>query len=323
MNTNGNHPESNTTTDEGGGSLLHHLWASVAATVILCIVCCGLYPAIVWGIAQIAFPSQANGSLVTRDGKPISADNPAVGSALLAQAFIAPGYFHSRPSAADNSPGSSYSVNGGYDPTSSGGTNFGPLNDELINGLTTSPTAPATQPAEFVTYDGIRLRTIHYAVDNGISFKLHHVTYSQDDKRNWNLVIGDEVPLKTFQDASGNLNDVALIDAFPHPSAASEYSRTVVVASDFSQPIPADAVTASASGLDPHISPDNAKLQEKRVADARKITVEQVDALLKEHTDGPNLGVLGDACVNVLMLNLALDAKYPVPAAPTTAPAAK
>jgi K+-transporting ATPase ATPase C chain len=335
MKTNGNLPDThnpdsfslthNQDTDSGG-SFLGHLWTSVIATIVLTVIVSGLYPLIVWGVAQAAFPKQANGSLVDKDGKLTSDESKAVGSALLGQAFSLPGYFHPRPSAANNAPATQpggYSASGGYDPTSSGGTNFGPLSDELINGSTQSPTAPATQPAEFMVYDGIRLRTIHYAVDNNISFKLHHAVYTQDDQKNWNLVIKEEVPLKTFQDAQGNLNDVALIDAFPHPTADSEYTRTVLVAGDFAQPIPADAVTASGSGLDPHITPDNAKIQEGRVAAARNIKPEQVDALVQANTDGPGLGFLGDPGVNVLMLNLALDAKYPLPAAPTTAPAAK
>jgi K+-transporting ATPase ATPase C chain len=308
---------------DSGGSFLGHLWASIATTVVLTIICCGLYPLIVWGVAQAAFSNQANGSLVKKDGTPTSDEKQAVGSSLLGQQFALPGYFHPRPSAANNAAGSSsYSVGAGYDPTSSGGTNFGPLSDELVNGLTTSPTPPATQPAEFIAYDGIRLRTIHYALDNGIAFKLHHAVYVKDDKGNYSLVPKDEVPLKSFQDAQGNLQDVALVDAFPHPTADTEYARTVLIADEFAQPIPADAVTASGSGLDPHITPENAKIQETRVAAARNIKPEQVEELIKAHTDGRDLGVLGDPGVNVLMLNIALDAKYPLPAAPATQPAA-
>jgi K+-transporting ATPase ATPase C chain len=333
MNTNGNIPDThnpdsfslthNQDTDSGG-SFLRHLWASVAATVILTVIVSGLYPLIVWGVAQAAFPNKANGSLVTKDGKPTSDEKLAVGSALLGQQFSLPGYFHPRPSAANNSPSTQpggYSAGGGYDPTSSGGTNFGPLSDELINGSTQSPTAPATQPAEYLVYDGIRLRAIHYALDNGINFKLHHAVYTKDDQGNYTLTAKDEVPLKTFQDAQGNLQDVALIDAFPHPTADSEYARTVVIADGWSQLIPADAVTASGSGLDPHITPDNAEIQKARVAAARNIKPEQVEELIVAHTDGRDLGFLGDPGVNVLMLNIALDAKYPLPAPPATQPA--
>ena len=94
------------------------------------------------------------------------------------------------------------------------------------------------------------------------------------------------------------MNDTALVDAFPHPT--SDAGLTGLTADSFAGPdgkpveIPADAVTASASGLDPHISPDNAVLQAQRVADARKVSVDKVTALIGEYTDKPDLGILGD-----------------------------
>jgi K+-transporting ATPase ATPase C chain len=291
---------------EDGGSFLGHLWASIATTIIFVILCCGLYPLLVWGVAQLIFPNQANGSLVKRDGSPTVKEDEAVGSSLLGQNFSPPAYFHPRPSAAGN----------GYDPTNSGGSNLGPLSDKLINGVTqtSAATVASTQPVETLAYDGLRLRTIHYAVENNIPFKLFSVA-------------GDGtktvVPLSKYQDAQGNLNDVALVDAFPHPPTDSP-DRAVLIAADFATPIPADAVTGSASGLDPEISPTNARIQAQRVADARKIAIDQVKELIAKNTDGPSLGFLGDAGVNVLLLNLALDAKYPVPAAPpVTQPAEK
>jgi K+-transporting ATPase ATPase C chain len=307
---------------DSGGSFLGHLWTSIASTIVLTIICCGLYPLAVWGVAQGVFSNKANGSLVKKDGTPTNDPTQAVGSALLGQTFALPGYFHPRPSAANNSPGSSYSAGGGYDPTSSSGTNFGPLNDELINGQTTSPTAPATQPAEFLAYDGIRLRVIHYCMDNSIPFKLHHAVYTKAADGSYSLTPTEEVALKDFLDAQGNLKDIALVDAFPHPTGDSEYTRTVVIADNFATPIPADAVTASGSGLDPHITPDNAELQKSRVAAVRKIKPDQVEKLITDHTDGRSLGIFGDPGVNVLMLNLALDAQYPLPAAPATQPTA-
>jgi potassium-transporting ATPase KdpC subunit len=280
-----------------GGNFLHHIWASISFTITLGIVCCVCYPAAIYFLAQTIFPFQANGSLVKKDGTPTLKDSEAVGSALLGQNFSMPIYFHPRPSAAGN----------GYDPTSSGGSNLGPLSDKLINGQTQSPTPPATQPAESLAFDGVRLRTIHYAVDNGIAFKLFSV------KADGTSV---EVPISKYEDSQGNLNDIALVDAFPHPSVDPD-GREVLIASDFGTPIPGDAVTASGSGLDPHISPDNAELQKNRVATARGIKPEQVDALIDEYTQYPQLGFLGDPSVNVLLLNLALDAKYPAPPATT------
>jgi potassium-transporting ATPase KdpC subunit len=302
-------PNSN---DQPGGSLLGHLWASIGTTIVLGIICCGIYPAVVWGLGQAFFSHQANGSLLKKDGSFTSNPDEAVGSALIGQNFSAPQYFHPRPSAAG----------GGYDPTSSGGSNLGPLSDKLMNGVTTPAT---TQPAapESLSFDGVRLRTIHYAVDNGLNFKLYHAAYVTKDDGSITLERKEEVPLKLFQDAQGNLNDVALVDAFPHPvngADAPAYSRIVLIAGDFSDAsgksvlIPGDAVTASGSGLDPQISPANADLQIDRVAAARKISTDDVNALVRQYTDGPDLGILGDPGVNVLRLNLALDTKYPMPA---------
>ena len=274
------------TTPNPGPSFAGQLWAAVAATVVLSVACCGLYPLLVWGIARAAFPNQANGSLLTRDGRPTTDDHAAVGSALLGQSFALPIYFHPRPSAAG----------GGYDASASSGSNLGPTSDKLLNGVPATPTTqPITQPVT-PAYDGVRLRTLHYAVENGLTFTLRRG--------------GAEVPLKQFTAADGNLNDEALVEAFPHVGAPDG-----LTAGDFSAPIPGDAVTASASGLDPHISPQNAALQARRVADARHVPVDRVAALVEQSTDRPGLGFLGDPGVNVLRVNLALDAAFPPPAA--------
>lgn len=266
-----------------GGSLLGHIWASIAVTIILGIICCAIYPAIIWFLGQTFFPVQANGSLLKKDGSFTTDDTQAVGSALIGQNFSDAKYFHPRPSSAGN----------GYDPTSSGGSNLGPLSDKLINGLTTpATTQPTTQP-ESVSFDGVRFRTIQYAVDNSIPFKLYNV--AADGSKT-------EVPLKNYQNKDGTLNEMSLIDAFPHGGATAG-----LVAADFGTLIPGDAVTASGSGLDPHISPANAALQINRVAAARKLPIDQVRALVDKYTDGPDLGFLGDPGVNVLRLNLALD----------------
>ena len=280
--------------DSSGGSLLGHLWASIAATIVLGIICSGIYPAVVWGFGQVLFSHQANGSLLKKDGSFTSNPSEAVGSALIGQNFSAPQYFHPRPSAAGS----------GYDSTSSGGSNLGPLSDKLINGVTTPATTQPTVQPESLAFDGVRLRAIHYAVDNGIPFKLYNV--AADDTRS-------EVPLKNYLNKDGSLNDIALVDAFPHSGATAG-----LIAADFGTLIPGDAVTASASGLDPHISPANAEMQKSRIASARNIKPEMVDALINDHTDQPTLGIIGDPGVNVLMLNLALDAKYPVPTPPAT-----
>src|SRR5579859_549787 len=114
------------------GSPMSHLRATLSIMVILGIICCGLYPLLIWSIAHVFFPTQANGSLVRKDGTFTTNDQEAVGSALIGQNFTAVGYFHPRPSAAGN----------GYDGSSSGGTNLGPLSAKLINGTTKPTTMP-------------------------------------------------------------------------------------------------------------------------------------------------------------------------------------
>jgi potassium-transporting ATPase KdpC subunit len=191
-------------------SLLIDLRNSLVAVIILALILCGLYPLIVWGVAQGLFPKKADGSLITVDGK-------MIGSRLLAQNFTEPKYFHQRPSAAGDT---------GYDGVNSGGSNLGPTSKKLI--------------------DSVKERVDAYRAENNLP-------------------------------------------------------PTEVV--------PADAVTASASGLDPHISLKNARLQADRVANARGMDKAAVLAKIEANTKGRDLGVLGEPRVNVLTLNLALDAK--------------
>jgi potassium-transporting ATPase KdpC subunit len=192
-------------------TFLKELWTSVVATVVLCLVVSGIYPVLIWGVGQVLFPHQANGSLVENNGQ-------IVGSELLAQGFSGARYFHPRPSDAGT----------GYDPTSSGGSNLGPTSQKLM--------------------DGIKANVAQYRQENALS-----------------------------------------------PDAL----------------VPADAVTASGSGLDPHISLQNAQLQVGRVAKERGLTEEAVRAEVTKATDKAFFGIGGDPGVNVLKVNLALDALAP------------
>ena len=187
---------------------LTELRSAVMVTLIFAVVCCGLYPLIVFGISQALFHNQANGSLI------VDKDGTVHGSKLLGQQFTADKYFQSRPSAAGN----------GYDATSSGGSNLGPTSSNLVT--------------------TIAQRIADYRTGNGLATNA---------------------------------------------------------------PVPADAVTASGSGLDPHISLANAVLQIPRVAKARNLSVEKVLEIVRANTDPASLGLLGEPGVNVLELNLALD----------------
>jgi K+-transporting ATPase ATPase C chain len=203
------------TLSEGTGrrplaTLLHEVNVSMRATVALAVILCGIYPMVVWGVAQGVFPQEANGSLIRHDGR-------VVGSSLIGQEFKSDRYFQPRPSAAGKD---------GYDAAASGGSNLGPLSQKLI--------------------DQVRERTEAYRRENNLSPDME---------------------------------------------------------------VPADAVTASGSGLDPHISVRNAELQAARVAAARAMSEDLVEKYVRQYTEGAQLGFLGEPRVNVLELNLALDAR--------------
>jgi K+-transporting ATPase ATPase C chain len=179
------------------------------ATLVFAIVCCVLYPVVVWSAAQLMFRDQANGSLI------VDKDGTVRGSRLLGQNFTGEKYFHPRPSSAGAN---------GYDAASSGGSNLGPTSQKLN--------------------DAIKDRIAAYRKENG-------------------------------------LKDT--------------------------DTVPADAVTASGSGLDPHISLRNAELQIPRVAKARGLSQEQILESIRQQTDERSWKLFGEQGVNVLMLNLALD----------------
>ncbi len=172
------------------------------------------------------------------------------------------------------------SAGAGYDATASGGSNLGPTSAKLIHGTTKLD----DKKNEVVDFDGINLRIVRYCVENEIPYE-------------------SSVPLERFKDSSGRLDEVKLIKAFNDPKEPLVFRPQA--------PIPADAVTGSGSGLDPHISPAFAQAQLARVAKARGASVDQVNQLITQSTEQPDLGVLGESRVNVLKLNLSLDVQFP------------
>jgi len=259
-------------------TIVKDIITSVLATLIFAVICCGIYPLIVWGAGQLLFSHQANGSLIE------SGDRKIVGSEWIGQNFTSAKYFQPRPSSAGS----------GYDAANSSGSNLGPTSKKFINGTTKSiatigPEAdakPKTAP-DVVDFDGIKLRVLGYCDANGIDYQL-----IQD---------GKPVDPKTFKNEKGDYDQVKLITAFNDDAKPLTVKPSVL--------IPGDAVTASGSGLDPHISVKNALLQAARVAKERKISEEVVKAEIQKATAGPQFGILGETGVNVLKLNLALDSR--------------
>lgn len=173
------------------------------------------------------------------------------------------------------------SAGNGYDATNSGGSNLGPTSAKLLHGTTKTD----DHGKEVVDFDGIADRLVHYCVDNDIAYT-------------------SSSPLDGFKDAQGNLDDVKLIKAFNDAKTPLTFRPNV--------PIPSDAVTGSASGLDPHISPANADLQAGRIARSRGASPDQVRTLIAQSTEKPALGFIGESRVNVLLLNISLDEKFPM-----------
>ena len=173
------------------------------------------------------------------------------------------------------------SAGNGYDATQSSGSNLGPTSAKLLRGTTKMD----DKKNEVVDFDGIDDRVVHYCIDNDIPYE-------------------SSIPLDQFKDAQGNLDDVKLIKAFNDDKAPLVFTAKVA--------IPQDAVTASASGLDPHISPANAEIQAARVAKARGVSADQLKLLIREFTNRADWGFLGEPRVNVLMLNVALDQHFPI-----------
>lgn len=276
--------------------LSRHL-AALRALLVLTVLLGLAYPLVVLAVAQLpGLRDKANGSLVESGGA-------VVGSALIGQSFTDAGgtpliqYFQSRPSA------------GGYDPTASGASNLGPESvvDDAAGGspsLLTQVCARSHAAGELDGVDGGR----PYCTADGVGAVLAVFHDGGSTGPVTRVVsVNQPCPATPFLDRYAG---VRVECATP----GADYSGGVVtpIRGDAATPaVPADAVTASGSGLDPAISPAYADLQADRVARARGIDPGTVRAMIAEHTTGRALGFLGEPTVDVLGLNMELDQRYP------------
>jgi potassium-transporting ATPase KdpC subunit len=305
-------------------NLLRQHWAALRALLVLTVITGFAYPLVVWGIALLpGLHAKAQGSIVEVSGKP-------VGSKLIGQSFTdkdgnaLPQYFQSRPSAAG----------AGYDPLASGATNLGP---ESIVDTPADPSqlTPGADPSKAGFKPSLLTQVCSRSLAIGQLEKV-------DGSRPFCTGGGVGAVLSVIgpRDSSGNVihptQVVSINEPCSKPGSApaalfqqlyegvrvecaqygQDYSVGQIVpirgaASDHPA-VPADAVTASASGLDPDISPAYADVQVARVAHARGISADQVRDAVHDNQHGRLLGFVGEPVVNVLQLNLELDRKYPV-----------
>jgi K+-transporting ATPase ATPase C chain len=279
-------------------ALSHHL-AALRALLVFTVLLGLAYPLAVLAVAQLpGLREKAAGSLV-ESGSGVG------GSALIGQSFAdADGnalvqYFQSRPSA------------GGYDPTASGASNLGP--ESLVDGASPSLLTQVCARSHAIgELDGVDSGRPYCTADGvGAVLAVFH-TDGLTGPVTRVVSVNQPCPATPFQD---RYQGVAVECATP----GEDYSGGVVTpirapngtAAPDVPAVPADAVTASGSGLDPDISPAYADLQADRVARARGIDAGTVRAMITEHTTGRALGFLGEPTVNVLELNMELDQRYP------------
>jgi K+-transporting ATPase c subunit len=295
-------------------------WAAFRALLVLTVITGLAYPLVIWLVAQIpGLHDNAEGSILTVNGKP-------VGSRLIGQLFTdkdgnpLPRYFQSRPSAAGN----------GYDPLSSGASNLGP--ESIID----TPADPSQLAAGKSASDaGFKPSLLTQVCTRSVAVgQLEGV----DGSRPFCTGAGVGAVLSVIgsRDSRGNVAHPTRVVSVNEPCQTAstpflavyngvrvecakfgeDYSIGQIVpirgAAPANPAVPADAVTASGSGLDPHISVAYAEIQVARVAKARGVSADRVRALVRENQDGRDLDFMGEARVNVLELNVALDRSYPV-----------
>jgi K+-transporting ATPase ATPase C chain len=305
-------------------NLIRQHWAAARALLVLTVITGFVYPLVVWGISFLpGLHAKAEGSIVNASGKP-------VGSKLIGQSFTdkdgnpLPQYFQSRPSAAG----------AGYDPLASGPTNLGP--ESIVD----TPADPAKlAPGADPTAAGFKPSLLTQVCSRSFAIgKLEKVDGSRPFCTGGG--VGAVVSVIGPRNSSGNVIHPTRVVSVNEPCSKPAEAPTTVFqqfyegvrvecaqyGQDYSvgqivpirgaapdhPTVPADAVTASASGLDPNISPAYADIQVARVARARGISAAQVRDAIRANQHGRLLGFVGEPMVDVLQLNLELDHKYPV-----------
>ncbi len=300
---------------------IRQYWAALRALLVFTVICGFGYPLVIWLVAMIpGLHDKAEGSILTAAGKP-------VGSKLIGQSFTdssgnpLPQYFQSRPSAAGSN---------GYDPTASGGSSLGPEN-VLDTPADPAKLASGSSPADAGFKAGLltlvcsrsaaigQLEGVDgsrpFCTGGGVGAVL--AVLGPRDQRGYvvhpTTVVSVNEPCTTTKQPFLSFYEGVRVEC---AKFGDDYSSGQVVPIRGAAPdepqVPADAVTASGSGLDPDISPAYADIQVARVAKARHVSPDQIRAVVAQYRSGRDLGFFGEPCVNVLQLNLQLDHRYPV-----------
>jgi potassium-transporting ATPase KdpC subunit len=289
-------------------------WAALRALLVLTVIVGLTYPAFIWLVAQLpGLRDKANGSIIEANGKP-------VGSSLIGQSFTdkdgnaLPQYFQSRPSAAGD----------GYDPLATSASNLGPESIVDTPGDPTLAKDDNGYKASLLTLVCQRSAAVGaledvngarpFCTGGGVGAVLS-VIGPRDSLGNVvhpTRVVSVNEPCDTTTAPFLNTYEGVRVEC---AKPGEDYSIGQIVpirgAAPADPQVPADAVTASGSGLDPNISIAYADLQVNRVAKARGISADQVRQAVADNTEGRGLGFLGEPRVNVLALNIELDNQYP------------
>jgi K+-transporting ATPase ATPase C chain len=306
-------------------SLIRQHWAALRALLVLTVILGLAYPAFIWLIAQIpGLRENANGSIVDAGGKP-------VGSSLIGQSFTdaegnaLPQYFQSRPSAAGN----------GYDPLATSASNLGP--ESIVDTPGDPSLAKDDNGYKASLLTQVCQRSAAVGELEGVSGARPFCTGGGGQgERSDGESVGAVLSVIGPRTASGDVVRPTRVVSVNEPCETtktpflSTYEGARVECAKFGEDyaigqivpirgaapaepaVPADAVTASASGLDPHISPAYAAIQVDRIAKARGVSPDLIRTAVADNTAGRTLGYFGEPRVNVLMLNVELDEKYPV-----------